>query len=141
MVTPGILRAADLPLRYNAVQVLEQNLARLSDKPALLSAERTLTFLEVSSEANRVGNALRRLGVHFGETVGLLCLDGAEWVTSFFGILKIGAVAVGMNTLLKPGEQAYTLTDARARVLIVHRDLLASIETVRSELGFLEHIV
>jgi benzoate-CoA ligase family protein len=141
MVTPSILRAADLPLRYNAVQVLEHNLARRSDKRALLSAERTLTFREVSSEANRVGNALRRLGVHFGETVGLLCLDGAEWVTSFFGILKIGAVAVGMNTLLKPGEQAYTLTDARARVLIVHRDLLPSIETVRRELGFLEHIV
>jgi benzoate-CoA ligase family protein len=141
MVSPGLLRAADLPVRYNAVQILEDNLARRPDKAALLTAERTMTFREVSREANRVGNALRRLEVHFGETVGLLCLDGAEWVTSFFGILKIGAVALGMNTLLKADEQAYALTDARARVLIVHRELLPLLATIRKDVSFLEHVV
>jgi acyl-CoA synthetase (AMP-forming)/AMP-acid ligase II len=76
---------------YNAVDILERNLEARGEKTALLSAERELTFRQVATEADQVGNALRRLGVRQDDTVGLLCLDSAEWVTAFFGILKVGA--------------------------------------------------
>jgi benzoate-CoA ligase family protein len=135
------MRAADLPLYYNAVDILERNLASRADKVALLSAERELTFRQVSEEVNRVGNALKKLDVRMGETVGILAPDSAEWVTSFFGILKIGAIAVGINTLLKPHEHAYILRDSRARALIVHKALLPSIEPIRKEMEFVKHIV
>src|SRR5574337_830693 len=135
------MRAADLPLYYNAVDILERNLASRADKVALLSAERELTFRQVSEEVNRVGNALKKLDVRMGETVAILAPDSAEWVTSFFGILKIGAIAVGINTLLKPHEHAYILRDSRARALIVHKALLPSIEPIRKEMEFVKHIV
>ena len=135
------MKAADLPLYYNAVNILEHNLAARADKPALLTAERQLTFRQVSEEVNRVGNALKRLDVRAGEMVGILAPDCAEWVTSFFGVLKIGAIAVGMNTLLKPPEHAYVLRDARARALIVHASLLPAIESIRAELDFLKHLI
>ena len=92
------MRAADLPVHYNAVAVLEHNLPGRADKVALASERRTLTFREVSIEVNRVGNSLRRQGVRPGECVGILSPDNAEWATSFFGILKIGAVALCLNT-------------------------------------------
>ncbi|MEM7247985.1 MAG: benzoate-CoA ligase family protein [Acidobacteriota bacterium] len=135
------MKAADLPLHYNAVDILEHNLAERCDKVALLSAERQLTFGEVSEETNRVGNALRALGVRQGETVGLLGLDSAEWVSSFFGTLKIGAVHIGLNTLLKPKDYAYMLADARARVVIVSEMLQDSIDPIRDELPELEHVI
>lgn len=135
------MRASDLPLSYNAVSILEHNLDTRSDKVALLSAERELTFRQVSDEVNRVGNALKRLDVRMGESVAVLALDGAEWVASFFGIVKIGAIAASMNTLLKPHEHAYILRDSRARVLIVHAALLPAIEPIRDELDSLQHVV
>jgi benzoate-CoA ligase family protein len=135
------MRAADLPLHYNAIDILERNLPARAGKLALLSPERELTFEQVAAEANQVGHALRRLGVRMGDMVGLVCLDCAEWVTAFFGIVKIGGIAIGMNTLLKPREQAYILRDARPRVLLVHHTLLPVIEPVRAELDFLEHII
>jgi len=135
------MRATDLPLNYNAVNILEHNLAERADKVALLSASRELTFRQVSNEVNQVGNALKRLDVRMGETVAILSPDLPEWVTSFFGILKIGAIAAGMNTLLKPHEHAYILRDARARVLIVHASLLPGIESIRNELEFVKHII
>lgn len=134
-------RAADLPLRYNAVEILERNLSTRADDLALLSTERTLTFGEVAREVNRVGNALLGLDVRRGECVGLLAPDSAEWVSAFFGILKIGAVAVGMNTLLTPREFRYILDDAGARVLIVHASLWPAIANVRSSLPLLRHVV
>ncbi|MBI3761569.1 MAG: benzoate-CoA ligase family protein [Chloroflexi bacterium] len=135
------MKASDLPMYYNAVNILEHNLTSRPDKVALHTADREMTFRQVSTEVNQVGNALKKLDVRMGETVGLLCLDCAEWVTSFFGIMKIGAIAVSMNTLLKPQEQAYILRDSRARVLIVHAALLPAIEPIRAELGFLKHVI
>ena len=135
------MKAADLPLYYNAVDILERNLAERSDKVALHSRERKLTFGEMAKEVNRVGNALKKLDVRVGEVVGVLSVDGAEWVASYFGAIKIGAVAASLNTLLTPREYAYMLRDSRARVLIVHEAMLPKIEEVRDELTFLEHLV
>jgi len=141
LADPVVLRAADLPLYYNAVDILERNLAEHAGKVALLSPERTLTFGEVSQEANRVAGALAGLGVRFGDVVGILALDSAEWVTSFFGTLKLGAVALGMNTLLTPRENAHILRDSRTRVLIVHEALLEAVESIRERAEFLETVV
>ncbi len=135
------LRAADLPLKYNAVSILEHNLSSRSDKIALHSDARTMTFGEVAVEVNRVGHALIALDVRFGEVVALLLTDIPEFVTTFFGTIKVGAVAASFNTLLTPNEYAYMLNDCRARVLIVHEGLADKIDAVRAELDWLEHVV
>ncbi|MBI5652954.1 MAG: benzoate-CoA ligase family protein [Chloroflexi bacterium] len=136
------MKATDLPLYYNAVDILERNLATRADKVALLSDTRPeMTFREISNEANQVGNALKKLGARFGDYVAILALDCPEWVATFFGAIKIGAVAVGINTLLKPHEYAYILRDSRARVLIVHASLLPGIDSIHTELEFVEQII
>ncbi|NUM43077.1 MAG: benzoate-CoA ligase family protein [Anaerolineales bacterium] len=135
------MRATDLPLTYNAVHILEHNLPNRASKTALLSLERNLTFQEVSDETNRVGNALKKLGVRMGDCVGLLAFDGPEWVTTFFGTLKIGAIHAGLNTLLTPAEYDYMLRDSRMRVLVVHDKLLPAVQGILPEQPFLEHVI
>lgn len=129
-----IRRATDLPVRYNAIEILERNLADRADHVALLTDAREMTFREVADEVNRVGNALRSLGVRRGDAVAILSLDTAEWAISFFACLKIGVITVGMSTLLTVKEQAYILRDAGARVLLVHHTLLG---TARAALALL----
>ena len=124
------MKAADLPLHYNMCEILEHNLEARADKTALLSEDRSMTFAEVSRQVNQIGNALKRLDVRFGDCVAILCPDRPEWVTSFFAVTKIGATALGMNTLLKTEEYDYILGDSRTRVLIVHDSLLGVIEPV-----------
>ena len=55
------MRASELPLYYNAVEILEHNLPERAEKTALFSPSRNLTFQELSEEANQVGNALLEL--------------------------------------------------------------------------------
>lgn len=135
------MQAADLPLDYNAIDILERNLPQSADKVALYSLGREMTFREVANEVNQTGNALKKLGVHINDSVAILAPDCAEWVIAFFATVKIGAIAVGLNTLLKPHEYAYMLRDSRARVLIVHEMLLSVIETIRDQLPYLEHVI
>lgn len=127
------MKSTDLLCSYNAASILENNLTHRADKTALLSDRRTLTFQEVADEASQVGNALQAMGVRFGDRVGILAPDSAEWVTSFFGIIKLGAIAVCMNTLLQSHEYDHILRDSGLLVLIVHESLLPLIEPVRGE--------
>jgi benzoate-CoA ligase len=125
-----IARAADLPERYNAALVLERNMPARAGEPALLSAERSVSYGELGAEVNRVANALRRLGLAREDVVGILAPDSVEWVSAFFGTLKAGGVALSMNTLLKPEEHLLQLRDSRPRFLVAHGTLLAPIRAL-----------
>lgn len=135
------MKAADLPRHYNMCEILEHNLRSRADKTALLSADGSMTFREVSDQTNRIGNALLRSGVRFGDCIAILSPDRPEWVTSFFAVAKIGGIALGMNTLLKAAEYDYILSDSRARVLIVHESLLDVIAPVLANHATLKEVI
>src|SRR5574341_2487520 len=136
-----MMRAADLPLYYNAVDILERNLPERVNKVALFSDAGNYTFGQTSREANQVGNGLLELGIRAGECVGILSPDLPQWVAVFFGTIKIGAVSLGLNTLLKPREYAYMFRDCRIQALIVHEMLLPSIEELRGDPFFPKHVI
>jgi len=72
----------------------------------------------------------------------ILLPDIPEFLYAFFAVIKIGAVAVPTNTLLRPHEYEYILEDTRARIAIVSDGLLPQIEQVPSERRrYLEKIV
>src|SRR6185503_515829 len=87
-----------------------------------------------------VANALRRLGLRRDEVVAILAPDSVEWVSAYFGTMAAGGVALGMNTLLMPHEQAFQLEDSRARVLVASDALLAPLRE-RLPATFVEHVV
>jgi len=135
------MKAADLPLNYNICDILEHNLQSRGDKIAIHSDAGSMTFQQAADQVNQVGNALRKLDVRFGDCVGILCPDQPEWVLTFFATAKVGAVALGMNTLLKTEEYDYILRDSRVRVLVVHASLLELVEPVRDRHATLKHII
>ena len=136
-----MMKAADLPFDYNMCEILERNLENRADKTALLSDYGTRTFREVSDEVNKVGNALARLGLGFGECVAILSPDRPEWVSTFFATAKIGGVALGMNTLLSVQEYDYILKDARVRVLVVYEKMLDLVKPILSNHHILKKVI
>ena len=135
------MKARDLPTYYNMCEILEHNLQHRADKIALLSEHGTLTFQEASNQVNQVGNALTRSGVRFGDCVAILSPDRPEWVTTFFATAKIGGIALGINTLLKPEEYDHIIKDARVRVLVVHDSMLAVLQPILSRHNTLTKVV
>ncbi len=108
---------------------------------AIIHEGRRLTYGDVYRGVNQIGNALRRLGVGMEQRVVLLLHDSPEFVWSFWGAMKIGAVPIPTNTLLKPHDFAYILKDSRAEVVIASAPLVAAIEEARPRLPCLKHVV
>jgi benzoate-CoA ligase family protein len=121
-----------LPETFNvATHFVDRNVADgRGAHVAIECGDARITYDEVLRDVNRTGNALRGLGVRPEERVLLLLFDGPEFVYSFFGAIKIGAVPIPLNTLWKPADYQHAIRDSRAGVLIVHTDLLPQIEKI-----------
>lgn len=133
---PAVMNAADLFVDANVRDGRGDNIAIVD-----AASGRELTYRDVAAGVNRAGHALRQLGVRREERVMLLLLDSPAFVFSFFGAIKIGAVPVPANTLLKPADYQYLLNDSRARVLIASDRLAPLLDPIRNDLQYLEHVV
>ena len=133
----------DLPRAFNAAQwFVDRHVDEGRDgRLAIIHAGGTLTYGDVCVGVNRCGNMLRRLGVAMEQRVILLLPDGPEFVCAFWGALKLGAVPVPTNTLLKPRDYEYILNDSRAAVVIADEPHAATVDELRPRLPHLTHLV
>jgi benzoate-CoA ligase family protein len=133
-----------LPEEFNAATYfIDRNVSEgRGDKVAIECEDRRVTYRQLFGSVNQVGNALKKLQVRPEERVLLLLLDTPEFAASFFGAIKIGAVPVPVNTLLKPADYEFLLNDSRARVAIVSASLMSHVQAIPTErLPYLEKIV
>jgi fatty-acyl-CoA synthase len=99
------------------------------------------TYEMLDQRIGRLAAALSRLGVEAGTTVAVMDWDSHRYLECFFAIPMMGAVLQTVNVRLSSGQVAYTLTDARAEVLLVHHEFLPLIATLRAELPALRAVV
>jgi benzoate-CoA ligase family protein len=127
---------ADVPELFNAaLHFVDRNveLGR-GAKTAIECGDQRLTYADVLANVNRCANALGSLGLGLEARVTVLLPDCPEFVACFFGAMKLGAVAIPTNTLLKPHDYRYMLEDSRSRLLVVSTSLWPSIEPILRDL-------
>ncbi len=131
------------PERLNAAEVLvDAHLAQgRAEKTAILSGERAISYRQLAEAVNRFGHALLELGVRMEERVAFVLPDSPEWAYVFFGTIKMGGVAIPLNTLLTSKDYEYLLNDCRARVLVLHASLMDRIGPIRDRLRHLDHVI
>ena len=86
---------------------------------AVRQGEAELTYAGLEAGSAAFAERLRGLGVEPGDRVALIAPNVLAFPVAYYAILRIGAVVVPMNPLLKAGEVAYTWQDCRARVAVV----------------------
>ncbi len=106
---------------------------------AIICEDRAMSYRDLQALVDRTGNALRALGVEPEQRVAMLLPDVPEFIATFLGAAKLGAVAVPCNTLLKADELAFILNHSRARVLVAHEACMGEVRRARPGLNFLRH--
>ncbi len=132
-----------LPAQFNvATWFVDRNVAEgRGARPAFHYEGRTLTYAEVQDLANRTGNALLDLGVRQEDRVFVLCLDAPEFLGAFWGAIKIGAIPIPVNTLLRADDFLYFLQDSRAKAAVISAPLLAEAGPVLGQAPRLRHVL
>ena len=138
-----MIASESLPQDFNvATWFVDRNVAEgRGARPAFHYEGRVLTYADVQDLANRTGNALRELGVGMEDRVWMLCLDAPEFLGTFWGAIKIGAVPIPTNTLLRTDDYLYFLRDSRATVAVVSAPLLAEAGPALGQSPWLRHVL
>jgi len=114
------------PERFNmADYFLYHNLEEGREyKLCLYSEDRKWSYGETARMSNQVGNAMRALGLAIEDRVLLVLPDCPEFVWSWFGAARIGAVITMVNPLLPAADYKYYLDYTRSRIAIIHHSQL-----------------
>jgi long-chain acyl-CoA synthetase len=121
-------------------EILPAAATRHAGRTALIVEEHRLSFQELDTLSNRVANGLVAMGVKPGDRVGLFGGNSWEWVVSYYGIAKTGAVLNPLSSMLTSDELAYTVTDAGARVVIASFDKAGPLLALKAA-GSLDQLV
>lgn len=134
---------SSFPERFNmADYFLYHNLEEgRENKTCLYFEDQTWTYSEVARFSNRAGNVLRSLGVGMEQRVLFVLPDCPEFVFTWFGAARIGAVITMVNPLLPATDYEYYLDYTRASVAIVHEAHLDSFAAATAGARYLRSVL
>ncbi len=125
----------------NFARLIEDSCQRAPSSTALIMGDEQMSYGELGARIGCVASSLRRLGVQPGDRLALLMPNSVEYLVSYYALLRIGAVAVPLNPLLREPEVRYVMEDCQASGLIFHQQFASIVEALHSKLSFLRHTI
>ena len=123
-------------------KVLREQAQKLGKKPFLqFGYKKPLSFYQTNRLANRVANALGSLGVAKAEKVAVYMPNSDDYVITWFGILKAGAVMVPINTAYKMDFLEYIINSSDAEVLFIAEEYLDRMPPIAKQLSGLRQVI
>lgn len=121
--------------------ILSDKAKKLGDKAFVYFHGRTISYEELNSMANRVGNALLKMGVKAGDKVCLMMTGKPESLYAWFGLTKIGAVEVPINTAYKGDLLQYIINTCDAEVMILDEEFIGRVKMIEADLQNIRELV
>lgn len=88
------------------------------DRIAVVCREERLTYRRLDRLSDLLAEGLVAKGVKKGDRVGLFLDNGCEYIAAYFGILKTGAVVLGLNSQYVARELEVLLNDCFPEIII-----------------------
>jgi long-chain acyl-CoA synthetase len=99
-----------------------------------------LTYQQIKELSDRFASSICNLGVRKGDRVVLLLPNSPQFLITYYGLLKAGAVVVPLNPLSVERELKFFLTDSEAEVVITIPLFLDKVASLKGKTP-LKHIV
>src|SRR4030066_708597 len=125
----------------NLARLMVDNTARFGEYELAYFEGQWHTNVEMNRMADKLGNALKSLGVRRGDRVGVQLLNCPQLIQAFFATFKIGAILVPVNPSLRAHELAYIYQDAGIVALISSVDYIDIIREARREATLLKSLI
>ncbi len=108
--------------------------------PVLGRVGKKTSYAELKQQADALGAALLDMGLQKGDRVALLMVNSTAFITSWFGVLGAGLVAVGINPTYPPARLAEMLKDSGCKAIITLSLFYPNVQQIRDQTS-LEHVI
>lgn len=121
-------------MKINIGELLTKRSYLTPDREGLVCEKIRRTYKELNERANRLANAMKSLGVGYGDRVALLALNEPEYYDMYFGLGKIGAILVPINYRLAGPEIQFIISDCSAKVFVFGKEYKEIVDSIRNEI-------
>ena len=128
-----------VPARFNMAEVCSRRWAQAPDaieKIAIIehvagAAPRLHSYAALQAAANRLSNALAKVGVRRGDRVAIVMPQRFETAVAYMAVLQLGAIAMPLSQLFGPEALEYRINDAGALAAICDEASMEALLSVR----------
>ncbi|OOY45246.1 long-chain-fatty-acid--CoA ligase [Solemya velum gill symbiont] len=106
-----------------------------ADRDLVVTQQQNHSFSEIDAASDRIAAALARQGIGKSDRIALYCINCAEFLMAWHGIVKSGATVVPVNLLIAADEICYILGDAEVSGIIYHQAMAEKVSTFRDRLN------
>lgn len=103
--------------------------------PKVPHYRREITWGVFNEKANRIANMLKQNGIGKGKKVAILLMNCIDWLPIYFGVLKVGALAVPLNFRYSSDEIEYCLDLSEADVLVFGPEFIGRVEAIAEKIS------
>ena len=121
--------------------MLEEAVGQYGDKTIIVSGDHRLSYTDLDEASNKVANTLIEIGVNKGDRVAMLLTNSPEFVISYYGIIKAGAIAVPLDPKYKINELASLFDDSLPRVVVSESPTLEPLVPALSKFKSIRHVI
>src|SRR5512135_1773924 len=119
-------------------ELIEERASRLGDKIFLRFKDQNFTYREMDRFSNRCANAFKSLGVTKGDTVSIMLANCPEFIHIWFGLGKIGAVEVPVNTSYKGEFLRHIVDQSDSKIFVIGSEFLDRLKLIEDSLTKLQ---
>jgi crotonobetaine/carnitine-CoA ligase len=121
--------------------LLADRVKRNADKIFLRFREEQITYNELDIFSNRCANAFLDLGIAKGDKVSIMLPNCPDFIYIWFGLAKIGAVEVPVNTNYKGEFLRHIIDQSDSRILLIDGQYLDRLKAIEDDLKKLEKVI
>lgn len=125
----------------NIAQNIERATCHFPDAPAIFFEGQTISYRALSAAVDRAAHGLIALGVAPGDRVALFLPNIPAFPIAYLATVKLGAIAVSVNSMLTTEELRYVLSDAGVRALFTTAALLPAAAPLVDALIPASHVI
>jgi len=105
--------------RLTLPALLDRHLAERPDATALIDGEERISYAELDRLCRKTAAWLLAHGVRPGDRVAVWLVNRIEWLALLFGLARIGAALIAVNTRFRAAELEHVLRRSGARMLVL----------------------
>jgi carnitine-CoA ligase len=114
----------DYPLKQRTIgRLLADKAGRIGDRTWLIFGDRRYTYAQAHDLSNRYANGFRGLGIRKGDHVAVMMANCPEFIWTIWGLGKLGAVTVPLNTAARGELLKYFISQSDSTCVVVSAEL------------------
>jgi long-chain acyl-CoA synthetase len=137
----GLTKFTEVIGKMNLANYIEEAAGNFAERTALIADNQRISYEQLNKSVNAVAHLLQKMGITKGDKIALMLPNIPEFIYCYFAAVKIGAIALPLNTAATTYELSFLLENSDAKMLLAMEIARKRYEEIQVKLTTCRQIV